>query len=234
MMTSPLRANPRFEGHMERETLPDTTPERSGTTGGSGAAGQQQAAFSGPAETAQTRKYHVTIDDESGCVSTLEAASWDEAMKSAASYMDEGDWNADECGTQQIGYTVYRLPAGSDAELGDNNWIDRDVLYELDCPSKTAVHVQQPTEPDCTETEHDFIATKQDDGGLEANPGVFGHGGSVVIKDHCRHCGLPRTTDHWDDVEDTNDDRGKVTYGEAPEEWARQNRDGDPVEEAED
>ena len=35
---------------MERETLPDTTPERSGTTGGSGTAGSEQPAFDWAAE----------------------------------------------------------------------------------------------------------------------------------------------------------------------------------------
>jgi hypothetical protein len=34
-------------------------------------------------------------------------------------------------------------------------------------------------------------------GGIEENPGVWGHGGGVVINEACVRCGCGRTTDTW-------------------------------------
>ena len=44
-MTCPKGQTPVLRGYMESETLPDTTPERSGTTGGSGTAGRDAPNF---------------------------------------------------------------------------------------------------------------------------------------------------------------------------------------------
>ena len=167
-------------------------------------------------EATTQRKYHVTIDDESGCTSTFFAESFDDAMEDAADYMSEGDWNADECGTQRIGYTVFRLPEGHGAELGDYHQLDYDFLQH-ECESRGAVHTQQPTEPECTEGGHDFIATVETEGGLVENPGIFSSGGSVVANEHCRHCGLRRSEDYWDHRNDCMAD-GPTTKYEMPDE----------------
>ncbi len=162
--------------------------------------------------------YH--CDDGSSCSSTFEADSWDEAMDTAADYMSEGEYNADEYGTQRIDYTVYQLPADMKAETGTDHHIGLDVL--AGCEEQTATHVQQPTEPDCPHGSHEFVADVEHEGGLKENPGVFGHGGSVVCESHCKHCGLPRTDDSWDDKLNQHIPDGNTSYGEIPDDWPSQ------------
>jgi hypothetical protein len=56
----------------------------------------------------------------------------------------------------------------------------------------------QPPEPDCADDRgHRWHAPHELVGGLEENPGVWGHGGGVISKDVCRFCGVVRTVDTW-------------------------------------
>lgn len=57
--------------------------------------------------------------------------------------------------------------------------------------------------PSCDDPEHDtcdWIATHAIEGGLEENPGVWGHGGGVKMYTHCSHCDCNRTrmVNTWD------------------------------------
>ena len=55
----------------------------------------------------------------------------------------------------------------------------------------------EPIEPDCPSGEHDWQAPHDVVGGIESNPGVWGHGAGVVIREVCVRCGCGRTTDTW-------------------------------------
>jgi hypothetical protein len=55
-----------------------------------------------------------------------------------------------------------------------------------------------PEEPACAdEHEHDWRSPHPVLGGCESNPGVWGHGGGVIIREVCAHCGAYRVTDTW-------------------------------------
>lgn len=56
----------------------------------------------------------------------------------------------------------------------------------------------EPEEPECADGhEHSWAAPFTLLGGLEENPGVWGHGGGVIIRRVCRHCGTYKVTDTW-------------------------------------
>lgn len=53
-------------------------------------------------------------------------------------------------------------------------------------------------EPRCESGhEHDWHAAHSVVGGIEENPGVWGHGGGATITRHCAHCGAYQITDTW-------------------------------------
>ncbi|MDR7492169.1 MAG: hypothetical protein QN122_12055 [Armatimonadota bacterium] len=66
--------------------------------------------------------------------------------------------------------------------------------------------------------EHAWVAPYQFVGGVPENPGVWGHGGGVVVREVCRRCGALRIVDTWAD-----DGRGGHCRAErllALREWA--------------
>jgi hypothetical protein len=69
----------------------------------------------------------------------------------------------------------------------------------------------EPRAPDCVDGEHDWQRPHRLVGGVAENPGVFGHGGGVVICECCMRCGAKHRTDTG-----ASDDSGQqcteVTY----------------------
>lgn len=63
----------------------------------------------------------------------------------------------------------------------------------------------EPRAPKCTESEHDWQSPLAIVGGIKENPGVWGHGGGVVINECCMHCGCARITDTWAQRRDTGE-----------------------------
>ena len=63
-----------------------------------------------------------------------------------------------------------------------------------------------PPEPDCADDEsHNWTSPHEIVGGIEENPGVWGHGGGVIIHEACSHCGCRKTTDTWAQRSDTGE-----------------------------
>lgn len=117
-----------------------------------------------------------TMRDEAGSTETVEVATLDEARSAAREWVRGGDYDTSEG-------TVRERVAISDAD-GD------DV--------ETLTVAIDPTEPDCAEDRtHEWRAPVAVVGGLSENPGVFGHGGGVIMHEVCRHCGTERVTDTW-------------------------------------
>lgn len=55
-----------------------------------------------------------------------------------------------------------------------------------------------PDEPECIDNKkHRWHSPHSLFGGCEANPGVFGNAGGVIIKEICKRCKTLRTTDTW-------------------------------------
>lgn len=96
-------------------------------------------------------------------------------------------------------------------EVEDHDWITVEI---------------EPTEPECAEDhDHEWESPCELLGGIEDNPGCWGHGGGVVYTEVCRHCGTYRTTDTWAQRMDTGEQGlTAVSYREADSEsraWAR-------------
>jgi len=107
---------------------------------------------------------------------TVTATSPEEALEIARGNVDRGNYNDTE-GTLWIGVQVVCEETGEEAS-------DTVTLNE--------------DEPDCEDGEtHDWQSPYALLGGLEENPGVWGNGGGVIIKEVCMHCGCLRVTDTW-------------------------------------
>ena len=106
-----------------------------------------------------------------------------EADDAACEYVEDGDWgDSDETSWVTV-YTWTRLRLGS-------------VCVDLDDRASHSIAIE-PDEPACTEAEHDWQSPHDIVGGIESNPGVWGHGGGVVINECCVLCGCKRVTDTW-------------------------------------
>lgn len=58
--------------------------------------------------------------------------------------------------------------------------------------------IDNELEPDCHDgAEHDWQSPHEIVGGDKKSPGVWGHGGGVVIVECCLRCGCARRTDTW-------------------------------------
>ncbi len=66
--------------------------------------------------------------------------------------------------------------------------------------------------PDCIDDHQHQWAPEQS--GCAENPGVFGHGGGVVITEICEHCGTKKITDTWAD-DGSGGHRVEVRYSAA-------------------
>lgn len=86
-----------------------------------------------------------------------------------------------------------------------------DIPMPMDHPASYDEHIPVP---DCVSgSGHDWQRPHQVVGGLEANPGVRGHGGGVVITEVCAHCGIFKVTDTWASDPATGEQGvWKVTY----------------------
>jgi hypothetical protein len=131
------------------------------------------------------RRYYELSDD--GSREIVACDSMDEAIEQAEEWMRSGSWGMDAEGASSIEVRYYirevdergaRIPDG-DERCG-------------------TVHID-PDEPDCDDGEHDWQSPHEIVGGIKENPGVWGHGGGVTIREICTICGMERHTDTWAD-----------------------------------
>jgi len=115
-------------------------------------------------------------DDGSGAVHYADAETSEAA---AREYVDHGDWTHLE---STMWHTIWTWPAGQ-ARDGDQTEQHRVARH--------------PREPECSCGPHVWCAPHEVVGGLAENPGIQGHGGGVVIREVCQHCGVYRITDTW-------------------------------------
>ncbi len=146
-------------------------------------------------------------DDDTAAVHYPDASY---AYEAAQEYVDDGDWG----------------------EVNETKWITvrawRQAYLIVD-GELTAVQLEEewhkielePDEPECSDAyaKHDWQSPLKLVGGLEENPGVWGHGGGVVVKEVCAHCGMYRITDTWaQDRTDGEQGLTSVQYVPADEE----------------
>jgi len=146
--------------------------------------------------------------DDGNCEIEIEAESPEEA---AQEYVDGGSWEK-ESSTQWI--HVYVWGGGIPEDDREKHVI--------------TLH---PAPPECTENEHEWESPYEVVGGIKENPGVWGHGGGVVITEVCRHCGCYRVTDTWaQDMSDGQQGLESIEYKPADETsraWVDSLDDGD-------
>jgi len=107
----------------------------------------------------------------------------DSGEEAAQLYVDEGSWgNSSE--TQWV--KVYYWRVGYDEDGDEQQVYHGSYLAEV-----------EPDEPECSADEHDWCSPIEVVHGCVENPGVYGHGGGVIITEVCRHCGIYRETDTW-------------------------------------
>lgn len=143
---------------------------------------------------------------------------------------DHDDWEQfknfradvwDDAGSNES-FDFVKLPTDQEIELVIKEWVEggdwgadganvycRWTLHdgwgsEIDSGSHTVEIL--PEEPICEKgKEHNWESPYEIVGGLKENPGVWGHGGGVIIHEVCSNCGIHRHIDTWAD-----DGRGGV------------------------
>lgn len=130
--------------------------------------------------TAPLRKYELCEDGH--WYDTIEAVSLEAALAVARDNVDSGNYEYEG--------TLWLDVRARDVETGET---DRDTVA-LD-----------PPEPECTKVKHDWQSPHEIVGGIEENPGCWGHGGGVIMTAVCMHCGCARITDTWAQRPDTGE-----------------------------
>jgi hypothetical protein len=119
--------------------------------------------------------------DDGNAEIEMEADSGGEA---AQEYVDGGEWG-DRSETSWISVWAWR--EGIDAD-GEFVAVGRDK-YKITLEAE---------EPECKDGfEHDWQSPLSIVGGCKENPGVYGSGGGVTIREVCLHCGCKKVTDTW-------------------------------------
>jgi len=131
-----------------------------------------------------------------------------------------GTWTLRDCESgveQQIEaeeLSAVRAAAHAWASNGDYGhidatiWVDTAVIDEEGTRVETVTTQLDPAAPRCVDGKRDSHEWKSPYrllGGLKENPGVWGHGGGVIIRDVCMQCGCERTTDTWAQRRDTGE-----------------------------
>lgn len=120
----------------------------------------------------------------------------DTAEEAAQEYVDTGDWG-DVTNTDWVAVYAWRTAI---VLCDDGETVD--LILGRD---RHTVEIE-PEEPDCVDGhDHDWQSPHEVLGGLRENPGVWGHGGGVIMRDVCAHCGVYRVTDTWAQCRDTGE-----------------------------
>ena len=123
---------------------------------------------------------------------TIEADSLKEALAVARENVDRASYPTEKQRTIWIDYLVVCDETG---EEGSGT---------VECPAE---------EPDCDHDDgHDWQAPYELVGGIKDNPGVWGHGGGVIINEACLRCGCGRKTDTWAQRPGTGQRLTSVSY----------------------
>lgn len=115
---------------------------------------------------------------------------------------------------------------GDYGEVTETLWTDIHAVCDESDEHESVTVAIEPDAPCCAEPgqAHDWQSPHEVLGGLEESPGVQGHGGGVIIREACAHCGAYRITDTWAQRMDTGEQGlTSVAYepaDETSEAWA--------------
>lgn len=111
---------------------------------------------------------------------TAEAVSADAALD-ALNPSETGDYDTT---TGTVWTTIHARSLDANGDFDEED--DDSRTYAID-----------PPEPKCALADHDFRSPLSVVGGIDSNPGVYGHGGGIISTEVCSHCGLYLVTDTW-------------------------------------
>lgn len=128
------------------------------------------------------------MNDGCGVREIIEATSDEDAVAQTTAWLRGGDWHTDD-GTAWVHGSVKPIGGIYDSDDAGEDLFPSGTIYV-----DVAIN---PDEPECTGQEHDWQSPLKVVGGVEENPGVYGHGGGVTITEVCAICGIYRVTDTW-------------------------------------
>jgi len=109
---------------------------------------------------------------------------------------------------------------GNSTTDADGETVGDVVLSPSDeCESDERTVAIDPDEPDCVDVAHRWRSPHRLVGGIAENPGVWGHGGGVMITECCMRCGCARLTDTWAQDPETGE-QGLTSVRYEPGRWA--------------
>jgi len=134
------------------------------------------------------------------------------AAEAAQDYVDDGDWAEERPSTIWISVWTWRRAVvtchdGEEVELR----LDREQ-HEIEL---------EPDEPECShddDHDHDWRTPHEVVGGIRENPGCWGHGGGVIMREVCAHCAYYRETDTWAQNPETGEQGLRSIRYEEPDE----------------
>lgn len=170
-------------------------------------------------------------------ITTIIAENWDDLSERAQNHIRKTrpyllrQWDISEHGYTFASVTADTLEealaaAREKVESGDSGYdlsegtvyadyyVTNAVTGECDSFSVT----WEAQEPACEDDEHDWQSPYELLGGIKENPGVWSHGGGVIIRECCARCGRYRITDTWAQRPDTGEQGlREVRYEDADE-----------------
>lgn len=113
----------------------------------------------------------------------------DTSREAAETYADGFDRPAPSDGTYWVRVTAWQQcwSVTEDGEVITGRYGERTYTIAI-----------EPGEPECIDGhDHDWKSPHDIVGGIESNPGVWGHAGGVLITEVCMHCGCGHHIDTW-------------------------------------
>jgi hypothetical protein len=111
----------------------------------------------------------------------------------------EGGYEYDEIEANSLADALEEAKSNVDTanynEIESTIWVKVRVRCEETGDEDSATVALDPDPP--SSCEHDWQSPFEIFGGIEENPGVWGHDGGVIIREVCIHCGCGKTTDTW-------------------------------------
>lgn len=143
------------------------------------------------------------IEIESGTKDEQDAAAWVKARAFTIEWVRDGDYSADGAAVEAWYYI----------EDDDYTWEMSERRITVDIEPDHESLIEQATDGEGCGTQvdaHDW--TSEGEGGCRENPGVWSTGGTgMKFRDHCRRCGLTRTT-YTTGSQRNPDDHDTVVY----------------------
>jgi len=143
-------------------------------------------------------QYRIMDRTGGGVTEDIEADTDAEAIERGRDWIEEGDWSEPWYGDEEL-YETIDLPCVVAPHLyridEDGSGLDIDAMQHAadDCTGRYSR--EQPECRESEEGEHDWRTPFGLVGGIEENPGVWGHGGAgVSVTEVCALCGCYRTT----------------------------------------